>query len=148
LSLTVAMAVDSRQQSQLHAMPYDPLRFTHFQNPWVGGPAVSNQMVPSSQASAGVLDAHSSLQHRLPSLTLPPYNSLTATTSSLAQESLLAAAYPQHSPLQSATDMNGQAYQFVPTSSAVYQPAAPAFIHLPERSGYAYSSDPAMRTHT
>jgi hypothetical protein len=130
----------------MHTMPYDPLRFTHFSNPWVGGPAVSSQMVPSSQPSAGVLDAQSSLQHRLPSLTLPPYTSLTATTTSLAQEPLLAAAYHQHSPLQTATDINGHTYQFVPATSAVYQPApAPAFIHMPERSGYGYSSDPAMR---
>ncbi|KAJ4345715.1 uncharacterized protein N0V89_011850 [Didymosphaeria variabile] len=63
----MAMAVDSRQQSQLNGMSYDPLRYPqpHFTNPWVSAAGPSQQQLYQTSIAPNVstgLENHASSQ--------------------------------------------------------------------------------------
>ncbi|KAL5437967.1 hypothetical protein PMIN05_006046 [Paraphaeosphaeria minitans] len=87
----MAMAVDSRQQSQLNGMSYDPLRYPqpHFTNPWVSAAGPSPQQLYQTAIAPNVsagLENHASSQpqaiHRPTSIAIP-YHGLPVTAPSL-----------------------------------------------------------------
>ncbi|KAF2674792.1 C2H2 finger domain-containing protein FlbC [Microthyrium microscopicum] len=142
------MAVESRHQPQLAGIPYDQLRYApQFSNPWVTSAPVSGQVYASAHP-ATTLDNSSQLQQQQsrPNLTLPPYQGLPITSTSLPQNPNLQTASYGASPALQAPQGYGQ---FPTSTSAGYQTApAPGYtIELPPRSanGFAYPQEPARR---
>jgi hypothetical protein len=143
-----AMAVDSRQQSQMGGIAFEPLRY-QFNNPWTGGTSVapaSSQMYASSHPTASTLESSSHIQQRPTNISLP-YSNLGLTSTALAPgSSLSGGSYPSTSALQTSQDLLGgrnYASQFPTTgSSNGYVPAPAAGYPM---AGYGYQQDSSRR---
>jgi hypothetical protein len=135
------MAVDSRQQSHLGGLSYG-YPAPQFSNPWGTNPAVSSAAYATTQAPSPNLDSQPHLQQR--NLTLPPYNTLPVTTTTLGSgQSLLAAAYG-HPP----TVTQSQYPQYSASGSTGYQTVtAPGYINLPDSraAGFGFTQNDSRR---
>ncbi|KAL5396541.1 hypothetical protein PMIN06_008293 [Paraphaeosphaeria minitans] len=160
----MAMAVDSRQQSQLNGMSYDPLRYPqpHFTNPWVSAAGPSPQQLYQTAIAPNVsagLENHASSQpqaiHRPTSIAIP-YHGLPVTAPSLGS----GIALPDGSlPAQNLPDMSqdllSRSYNggYGTTTSAptnTYAPTSAPYSQVDygstERVPYAFSQDTARRS--
>jgi hypothetical protein len=146
------MAVDSRQQSQLNGMSYDPLRYPgvpQFTNPWVNsasGPPANAQLYASSQPSPSGLDSNTQIQ-RPTNIPLPSNYSLPITTASLGPPTTIPAGAYASSASQDL--LNGRSYTSSYSTSGTTASYAPASAGYPmdysRGSGYGYGQDNTRR---
>ncbi|KAF1989687.1 hypothetical protein K402DRAFT_326115 [Aulographum hederae CBS 113979] len=157
----MAMAVDNRQQSQLHAMPFDQMRGYHapqFTNPWVsaasGAPSSQHMYASSMAPTSSAVEQSGS---RPTAISMPYAGSVPVTASALGPGSSLPEGLFETENLLAASQevlnsSRGYAAPQYATSSSptAYAPAPSAQypIEYGARSGYPYqdrrSSHPSV----
>lgn len=158
------MAVDSRQQSQLNGMSYDPLRYPqpHFTNPWVSAAGTSQQQLYQTSiaptVSAG-LENHASSQPQAiqrPTSIAIPYHGLPVTAPSLGSGIALPdGSLPAENLLDMSQDLLSRSYTSGYGTSAAattntYAPTSAPYSQVDygstERGPYAFSQDTTRRS--
>lgn len=152
----MAMAVDSRQQSQMSNMGYEALRYPappHFTNPWVSAPTSQQQMystslapnVPTGLDSSAPRPASIALPYSGLAVTAPPLGSgITLPDASFATDNL-----PDIS-----QDLISRGYGYATSASSsnqTYAPTSAPYSQVEygntERSPYSYQDASRRSSH-
>lgn len=156
-SSAMAMAIDNRQQSQLNALAYEPLRYPmqqpQFTNPWVSSTS-GPQLYASSLAPSSALEASSQPTQRPTSISLP-YSALSTPAPSLPAGSSLAGGSlldPPSAIAMSQDLLNGSrtyGTHFSAAGSSSYAPPTTAgysISYADGRAQYGFQQDSTRRS--
>jgi hypothetical protein len=147
----MAMAIDNRQQSQLNALAYEPLRYPmqpQFTNPWVSNVS-GPQLYASSLAPSSTLEAPSQPTQRPTSISLP-YSALSPPAPSLPAGSSLPGSLlmdPSSAIDMSQDLLNGSrtyGTQFSAAGSSSYVPTSIGYAD--GRAQYGFQQDSTRRS--
>ncbi|KAF2132796.1 C2H2 finger domain-containing protein FlbC [Dothidotthia symphoricarpi CBS 119687] len=154
----MAMAVDSRQQSQLNGMGYDHLRYPapHFTNPWAQAPGTAEQHMYSSSVAPNVSSALESQTQARPTSIAIPYHGIPVTAAPLGTGIALSdGTLVTENLLHVSQDLMSRSYSNAYTSSAspshpTYAPTSAPYSQVEygntERGLYPYQQDASRRS--